>query len=72
VREEITVENPFRTDGPLDRTIPWISGLLAVVLAVAAVTSGIGSIIKTIAVLAAASIVARAVYLIIRRRRTSH
>ncbi|MGQ4434551.1 hypothetical protein [Streptomyces sp. SAS_260] len=71
MREEMTVENPFRNDGPMDKAIPWISALLAVALAVAAATSGIGSIIKAIAVLACASILARAVYLIVRRRRTS-
>ena len=72
MREEMTVENPLRNDGPLDRAIPWISALLAVGLAAAAVTSGIGSIIKAIAVLICASIVARAAYLIVRRRRASH
>ncbi|QUC63790.1 hypothetical protein IOD14_20805 [Streptomyces sp. A2-16] len=66
------MDNPFRDDGPLDKVTPWITALLAVVLAVAAVASGIGLIIKAIAVLAATAVIARAAYLIIRRRRTSH
>lgn len=63
----MTVQNPLRDDGPLDRALPWTTALLAVVLAVVAVTSDIGPLVKTIAILAAGAIVARAVSLLLRR-----
>ncbi|TCR26077.1 hypothetical protein EV578_10124 [Streptomyces sp. BK205] len=72
MREEMTMDNPFRDGGPLDQVTPWITALLAVVLAVAAVASDVGPIIKAIAVLASTSVIARAAYLIVRRRHTSH
>jgi hypothetical protein len=65
------MDNPFRDGGPLDRAVPWLSAVIAVLLAAGTADSGAAPVVKVLALSAATAVVARSAYLVIRRRRTA-
>ncbi|OIJ68030.1 hypothetical protein [Streptomyces mangrovisoli] len=65
----MTVANPFRVGGLLDRAVPWISAATATALAATVAVSGTERTFKVAAGLAAVVIVARCAYLVVWRRR---
>ncbi|MEU9452297.1 hypothetical protein [Streptomyces sp. NPDC048277] len=67
----MSTHNPLRDGGLLERAMPWLSAAVVLLLAAGTVAGGAAPLVKAIALVAAAVIVGRSAYLIVRRGRTA-